>query len=247
MLSRDRITTPRLYWLVATGLVVIGLATGTGAVTDVRSRIATIGVITEVKGPTSVDAQTLYRALADADATAATAFLATDGESAVLRTRYLDDIAKATAALTVALRGADDLDAEHLRVVADQLPVYTGLVETARSNHRLGVPLGGAYLREASGLMQKTILPAATAVFERSNRLLSVEHRHAAAVPWPVVLLALLTGGTLLAAQLLLSRRSRRTFNRGLVAASLAGTLALLWSGVALTVSGRHLDTGDRD
>lgn len=247
MLSRDRITTPRLYWLVAIALAVLGAMTGAGAVAEVQDRTSAIGEITEVRGPTSVDAQTLYRALADADATAATAFLAPDGESAGLRTRYLDDIAKATAALTVALRGADDRDAEHLRVVADQLPVYTGLVETARANQRLGVPLGGAYLREASELMQRTILPAATELFQQSNRLLAAEHRHAAATPWPVVLLALLTAGALLAAQMLLSRRSRRTFNRGLVAASLVTTLALLWSGTALTVSGRQLDSGARD
>ncbi|GID57130.1 hypothetical protein [Actinoplanes couchii] len=240
-------TTPRLYWLVAIGLVVLGAVAGAAAVGEVRGRGATIGDIAEVSGPISVDAQTLYRALADADATAATGFLAADGESAELRGRYLDDIAKATAALTVALRDADDADADRLRVVADQLPVYTGLIETARSNQRLGVPLGGAYLREASGLMQQTILPAAAAVFDRTNRLLTVEHRAASAVPWAALLLTLLTGAALVAAQVLLSRRSRRTFNRGLLAASLVTVLALLWSGLALHASGRHLDTGEQD
>ncbi|WP_157751710.1 hypothetical protein [Actinoplanes derwentensis] len=240
-------TTPQLYWLVAIGLVVLGVLTGATAVGEVRGRVATIGEIGGVSGPISVDAQTLYRALADADATAATAFLTTDGESAELRTRYLDDIAKATSALTVALRGADDEDAGQLRVVADQLPVYTGLVETARANQRLGVPLGGAYLREASGLMQQTILPAAATVFDRTNRLLSVEHRAAGGFPWPAALSVLLAGVALVMAQVLVSRRSRRTFNRGLVAASLVTVLALLWSGVALGVSGRHLGTGERD
>ncbi|MEU4619509.1 hypothetical protein AB0G04_05965 [Actinoplanes sp. NPDC023801] len=244
---RARLNTPRLYWLTAAGLVVLALATGAAAVADVRQREALITDVAEVSGPISVDAQTLYRNLADADATAATAFLATDGESPELRTRYLDDLARATSALTIALRDADDAEAELLRVVADQLPAYTGLVETARSYQRLGVPLGGAYLREASGLMQQTILPAAAGVFDSTHRRLVTEQDEAAGFPWLVTLLVLATGAALIAAQVLVARRSRRTFNLGLVAASAITVLALLWSVVALGASAARLETGRRD
>lgn len=239
--------TPRLYWLVAIGLVALGLLAGTAAVAAVRERSALIQDVATVGGPVSVDAQTLYRALADADATAATAFLARGAEPAHLRQRYLDDIAKATAALTVALRGADDADAARLRVVADQLPVYTGLVETARSYQRSGVPLGGAYLREASALMQQTMLPAAAVVFDNTQRRVAAEQEDASGFPWLVALLVLVTAGALVAAQLLVARRSRRVFNPGLVAASLVLVLALLWSAAALTVSANRLDIGRRE
>jgi hypothetical protein len=244
---RARLNTPRIYWLVAAGLVALALATGAAAVADVRQRESLITDVAEVSGPISVDAQTLYRNLADADATAATAFLATDGESPELRTRYLDDLARATAALTIALRDADDEEAARLRIVADQLPAYTGLVETARSNQRLGVPLGGAYLREASGLMQQTILPAAAGVFDSTHRRLVAEQEEAAGFPWLVTVLVLALGVALIATQVLVARRSRRTFNLGLVAASAVTVLALLWSVVALGASAGRLETGRRD
>ncbi|MEV0895595.1 hypothetical protein [Actinoplanes sp. NPDC049802] len=244
---RDRMNTPRLYRLVATGLVVLGLLAGAATVAAVRQRSALTEGVAAVGGPVSVDAQTLYRALADADATAATAFLTSGAEPAELRQRYLDDIAKATAALTVALRDADDGDAGRLRVVADQLPVYTGLVETARSYQRLGTPLGGAYLREASALMQQTMLPAAAVVFDSTQRRVAAEQDDASGFPWLVALLALVTAGALVAAQVLVARRSRRVFNRGLVAATLVLVVALVWSAVALTVSANRLETGQRE
>ncbi|MFC4069123.1 hypothetical protein [Actinoplanes subglobosus] len=243
-LTSGRLPTPRLYWLVAAGLVVLALATGTAAVADVRQRDTLLTDISEVKAPISVDAQTLYRSLADADATAATAFLSTGGESAELRGRFLDDLAQASAALTIALRDADDDETARLRVVAEQLPVYTGLVETARSNQRLGVPLGGAYLREASGLMQQTILPAAAGVFDSTHQRLVGEQEAADGLPWLTVLFALLLAGALVAAQMLVARRSRRTFNVGLVAASLVAVSALLWSATAINSSTGRLVTG---
>ncbi|GIE75127.1 hypothetical protein Aph02nite_10770 [Actinoplanes philippinensis] len=242
--GRERLPTPRLYWLVAAGLVVLALVTGVAAVADVRERSALLTDVAEVKAPISVDAQTLYRSLAEADAIAATAFLSTTGESATLRTRYLDGIARASTALTVALRDADDDETARLRVVAEQLPVYTGLVETARSNQRHGVPLGGAYLREASGLMQQTILPAAAGVFDSTHRRLVGEQEEADGFPWLAAFFGALLAAALLWAQVLVARRSRRTFNLGLVAASGVTVLALLWSVVALGASTGRLETG---
>ncbi|MDI6097418.1 hypothetical protein QLQ12_02235 [Actinoplanes sp. NEAU-A12] len=245
---RGRLTTPRLYALVAAGLVLVGLAAGTAAVAAVQDRSGLIQNVSGVSGPLSVDAQTLYRELADADATAATAFLSDGGESAVLRSRYLDDIAQASAALTVALQYAEDeRDTESLRLVADRLPVYTGLVETARSYQRLGVPLGGAYLREASGLMQQTVLPEAAKLFESAQARVAAEQDAAARFPWAAALLGLVAVGALISAQVLVARRSRRILNPGLVAATLATVLALLWSVVALSASAGRLETGERD
>jgi hypothetical protein len=238
------LSTPRLYWLMLAGLVVLALATGAAAVADVRQRSALLTDISEVKAPISVDAQTLYRSLADADATAATAFLSTGGESSQLRTRYLDRITQASAALTIALRDADDEETARLRVVAEQLPVYTGLVETARSNQRLGVPLGGAYLREASGLMQQTLLPAAAGVFDSTHRRLVGEQEAADGFPWLTAFFVVLLAVALAVTQVLVTRRSRRTFNLGLVAASGITALALLWSVIAIGASAGRLETG---
>jgi hypothetical protein len=241
------ITTPDLYRLVAAGLVLLGLTAGVAAFATTQHRSALLRDIAAVNGPLSVGAQELYRSLSDADATASNAFLANGAEPAVLRQRYLDDIARATSALTVALRDADEGDAARLAVLADQLPVYTGLVETARSYNRLGVPLGAAYLREASGLMRNTLLPAADVVFENAQRRLIAGQREAAGFPWVVLVLGLVTVGSLVAAQVLVARRSNRVFNRGLVAASLAALILLAWSTTAVGLAARQVEIGRRD
>lgn len=242
-----RFSTPELYRLVAAALVVLGLGGGVVGLVTERDRSSVAAGIVSVSGPLSVDAQESYRSLSDADATAATAFLTNGVEPGALRQRYLDDVARAGGALAVALRDANDEDAARLTVLADQLPIYTGLVETARSYNRLGVPLGGAYLREASGLMRGALLPAAQQLFESAQRRLVDEQREAAGFPWAVPLLFAVTIAALVAAQVLLARRTNRVFNVGLAAASLVALIALQWSTTALTVSADRVDTGRRD
>ncbi|MFC7485026.1 hypothetical protein ACFQX7_40180 [Luedemannella flava] len=181
-------TTPGLLAAVTVGLVVIGLVAGVAGVLAVRQRAALVRDVGTFSGPLSVRAQDIYRSLSEADATAANAFLANGVEPAALRQRYLDSIAQATASLAVALRDADDRGAAKLDVLARELPVYTGLVETARSYNRLGTPLGGAYLREASGLMRQTLLPAAHDLFQIEADRLAQAQRDGATFPgwcWP--------------------------------------------------------------
>jgi hypothetical protein len=242
-----RLSTPDLYRVVVAALVVLGLGAGMAGLATERYRSSRMADIVEVSGPLSVTAQDLYRSLSDADATAANAFLANGVEPAGLRQRYLDDVARASSGVTVALRDADDENAKRLGVIGDQLSVYTGLVETARSYNRLGVPLGGAYLREASALMRQTLLPAAQELFESAQGRLITAQKNAAGFPWTVVLLSLLTLGSLVAAQVLISYRTNRTWNLGLVTASLVAVLLLAWSSSALSVAGGRVQTGNRD
>ncbi|BCY08009.1 hypothetical protein [Actinoplanes sp. L3-i22] len=239
-----RLATPDLYRVVAAALIVLGLALGGTALATVQHRAALTRDITEVSGPLSVGAQELYRSLSDADATAATAFLTNGAEPPVLRQRYLDDLARAAAALTVATRDADDADAARLAVLTDRLPVYTGLVETARSYNRLGVPLGGAYLREASALMRQTLLPQAAGLFTAAQARLSDAQRGASGFAWPIVVLGLLLVAGLIAAQVLVARRTHRVFNVGLVAGSLVALIVLAWSSAALGVTAGRVDVG---
>jgi hypothetical protein len=239
-----RLATPDLYRVVAGALVLLGLALGGAALATVHHRASLTRDITGVSGPLSVGAQDLYRSLSDADATAATAFLTSGAEPAGLRQRYLDDIARAGAALNAAARDADDADAARLAILTDRLPVYTGLVETARSYNRLGVPLGGAYLREASALMRQTLLPQAEGLFVSAQERLRDAQRDASGSTWPVLALGVLTIGGLLAAQLLVARRTKRDFNVGLVAAGLVALILLVWSSAALGTAADRVEVG---
>ena len=121
-----------------------------------------------------VDAEDLYLALADADATASTIFLRAGVEPPELRARYLEDLQRAGRQLAT-ITADRDLSAtaqDAIATISEALPEYASLVEAARTNNRLDFPVGAAYQREASHLMSSTILPAATTVFEDAGRQL---------------------------------------------------------------------------
>jgi len=242
---RGRMSTPDLYRLIVAGLTVLGLGAGIAGLVAVRHRSAMIGDMRQASGPLTVVAQELYRSLSDADATAAGAFLLTESDGQ--RRRYLDDIARANAAVTVATRAAGDADAIRLRDLAAQLTVYTGLIETARSYDRVGLPLGGAYLREASNLMRTGLLPAAEELLAGAQGRLTGTQREATGFPWAVALLGLLTLLALLTAQVLVFRRSNRVINPGLAAATVLLVISVIWSVAALGASAGQVEIGRRD
>ncbi len=248
LVARARSTPGRLIsWLVV--LLAIGLTAGATGVIGSAQRSSLVNGVRTRSGPLAVQAQQLYRSLSDADASAASAFLSggSNGmEPAQLRARYQSDITAAGAALAAAATGTDS-GQPAVHQLSAQLPVYTGLVETARTFNRLGRPVGAAYLREASALMRDQLLPAAQRLYQLAIDRLGTERGGAAAFPWLVILLGLATLAGLVWAQLWLRRRTHRTLNIGLIAATLAGLVMAGWIGVAwLGVSG-HLEASSRD
>ncbi|MGY0233747.1 hypothetical protein [Longispora urticae] len=232
--------------LTVAGLLLLGLV---GGVTLDNRATAARDLATRSE-PLSLDAQELYRSLADADATAASGFLSGGVEPAELRKRYDADIARAMASLSHATE-VGGADAAGFAEVARNIPVYTGLVETARTNNRQGQPVGAAYLREASGLMQNSMLPAVNRGYQAQNARAAADADRATAFPWWLLLVALVVGAGLVLAQRDLTRRTRRILNPGLVAASLAVMLALGWALVGLgaeafAMSGARAEGSDR-
>jgi hypothetical protein len=197
-------------------------------------------------GRLAVQAQELYRALSDADAAAAIGFLSNGVEPAELRQRYQSDIAAATAALA-AVAGGGGSDRAAIQEISGRLPVYTGLVETARTFNRQGYPVGAAYLREASGLMRGQLLPAAQRLYDRETAALDRERGSAAALPWLALLLGLGLVVGLIWAQVRLSRQSHRTFNIGLLAATLMAVVMVLWNGIAWVAVAAQVSLADRN
>ncbi|MFB9316910.1 hypothetical protein [Cryptosporangium minutisporangium] len=245
-------TTPGLLVALTGVLVTLGLVYAVVGLVAVGQRAARVDEIRTVSGPLSVHALDVYRSLSDADATAAVAFLSAGVETPALRQRYLDDIARASSALALALRATDDSSDPSnrsetlLRSIAVQLPVYTGVVETARTYNRQQLPLGAAYLQEASGLMRNTLLPAAQELFTLETDRLSTAQRTGADFPALVLLLGLALLGALIGVQAFLTRRTNRLLNPGLAIASLATVISLLWLTAAMGAAGSHLDTGRR-
>ncbi|TQM45278.1 hypothetical protein [Pseudonocardia cypriaca] len=194
------------------------------------------------------DAAELYRSLADADAMATSGFVSGGQEPAEIRARYDRDIADTTARLVHAagLLPADDPAAPALATISEQLPVYSGLVESARTYNRLGYPLGQSYLDSASRLMSTQILPAADELRSLQARALADAYGRAGSPPIAVLLIGLAALAALVDAAVREGRRTQRILSVGLTVAGAAIVVALLWWVVATSVASGHLADAGR-
>jgi hypothetical protein len=212
-------------------------AARTDAVRDGGTRIAAV----------HADAAELYRSLADADAMATSGFVSGGQEPPEIRARYDSDIADTTARLVHAagLLPADDPAAPALATISAQLPVYSGLVESARTLNRLGYPLGQSYLDSASRLMAREILPAADELRMLQATALADAYGRAGSAPFAVLLIGLAALAALVDAAVRERRRTQRVLSVGLTVAVGAVVVALLWWVIATSVaSGRLADAG---
>ncbi|MFC5057341.1 hypothetical protein [Saccharothrix xinjiangensis] len=224
-------STPGRLSLLALLLVVVALLAGGLTATSVQRRAAALEAQADRSEPLAFAAHEVYRAMADADATAAGAFLSGGVESAALRQRYEQDVAEAAAALSAATAGGSrspELTAA-LSALSGRLPVYTGLVETARTHNRQGHPVGAAYLRQASDLMRSELLPAARELYRVETGNVVRDLEGAGSLPWPELLLGVGALVVLVLAQRWLTRRTNRVLNPGLVVATALTALSLLW------------------
>ncbi|HEX6357365.1 MAG TPA: hypothetical protein VF106_30755 [Actinophytocola sp.] len=239
-------STPGRLFLIGVSLVVLALLTGVVGAIAMQEKQSTIDSLIDHREPVAAASQQIYRSLSDADATAASAFLAGGTIPPALRDRYDMDIA--TAGANLAKASADvsgDPEAERqVNELAQQLPVYTGLVETARAYNRQGFPAGAAYLREASGLMRAKLLPAAQELYEIDSARLTAAQDAATSVPWVALGLVVVLLGALVVAQMYLTRRTNRLLNVGMMVATGAVVVALLWGSVALLLESSRVSNG---
>ncbi len=208
------------------------------AVSDGGGRVAAI----------TADAAALYRALADADASATTGYVSGGVEPAEVRARYDDDIARASGGLVSAADRipAGDAAAASVATVATQLPVYTGLVETARTYNRQNLPLGQSYLTTASTLMRTTILPAAAELRRVETAVLAQDYARGGAFPFGVVLLGVAVLAALADLGVREYRRTHRVLSPGLAAAAALVVVALVWWVVVTALVGSALSDAQR-
>ena len=256
----DGATTPARLRLLLALLILLSLAWGVLAALTADQHASAAADVVAVSEPLSLDAEQIYTSLSDADATAANAFLAGGLEPAKARQRYQADITQAairieaasalvgsSAArtqlpghLTKQASAAGPAVGDDLAILSGQLPAYTDEVGTARADNRLGLPLGAAYLREASGLLRGTLLPAASDIYIRESTLLTSASAQATGLPLIVIaaIAGLGLGYVLFRSSRWLSRHTHRVVNYGLLLAALAGLVSLVWL-VAAFVVGR--------
>ncbi|GGK52095.1 hypothetical protein [Nocardia camponoti] len=223
--------------LLTAALVLAGLSVGAATVTSVTvsDRQQALSILLEDTEPDANSANHLYMSLSIADAAASTAFLAGGLEPPAVRDRYTQSVGEAAAELVtqsghLPAAVSDDADRALRTGIATSLPVYSGLIETARVNNRNGFPVGAAYLSEASNHMQTAILPMAEELANhRFDAVIEAQHRHVIP-PWLAIGLLMCALGALMWAQAELAKRSRRVFNIGLIVGTGALALTVLWT-----------------
>ena len=244
-----RHTSPGRLELILGVLITLGVLTGllagiTGAATS--SGTSDLGGRAQ---PLLVEAETIYSALADADTTAAQAFLAGGLEPAALTQRYNNDLERATTAISAASRLTTDGSegAASVRTLSNGVARYSALVATARADNRQGLPVGSSYLSAASDLNRQTLLPQAQNLFRLAQQGVHDGYRNAASIVWAalLVLLIFVLAGALLLAQRYLSRTTHRTFNVPLVGATVLTVVLAIGTIFVLGSQSDHLDQAD--
>ncbi|WP_371917078.1 hypothetical protein [Streptomyces sp. IMTB 2501] len=228
------------------GAVLALLVVAFGAVTawQASERAAAADDVLHRSQPLSSGAADIYRSLADANTAASSGFLAGGQETADSRDRYEKDIRTAAAGLITAAANAEPGSASEAAIskLNTLLPEYKGLIERARTYNRQGYPVGGAYLRYANEKMQKEMLPAAEDLYTKENQRLDADYGDATPYPWIAIALGVLALAALGWAQQRTYRRTNRVLNHGLVAASGATAVALLWLVVGHAVARAELN-----
>jgi hypothetical protein len=238
---RDRLaTTPGRLVLVSMLVVVGAVVFGAIALGAEQSRERAAKAAQTQTERLLIPAKNLYTSLSDANARAATGLLSGGVETAANRNRnlYVADLRSATNALSALTSEAGTTASARvsLNTIADQLPLYSGLVETARANSRQGFPVGAAYLRQAVGLSTTSMLPAADRIYETEAQRLQADYHTGTAT---AALVTFIVAGALALILLLMAQRyvahiSRRILNVGIVAATVAVAAVSVWGVIGL-------------
>lgn len=178
-----------------------------------------------------VRAQSIHVDLLRADALATNAFLVGGLETKDSRTKYEEAMGRVASGIAQAA-AAQPADGKALGVLGQRVQTYAALVEQARANNRLGLPVGAQYLTQASAGLRADAIPIVEQIvqtnedrsareFDRSNSRLQL-----------LVGVVSLLG--LVALAVWLARRTHRYLNP-----SLTGAIALLL--VALFVAASQI------
>lgn len=229
-LRRFARTTPGVVGIIAIAVAATCLIAGFVCGAQLDGRIAEHDAILDRTEPVAYAAQNLYAALSAADAAAASAFLSGGTQTPQLRANYQQALADAASALADTTAGVTDADSRTaVAEVSAQLATYTGLVEAARANNLQGFPIGSAYLREASTLMQTELLPDAEKIYAAD--IATVEDGQGAVGSTPILSLAVLAVALVVIGigSVMMTARTNRQFNLGLVVAGAVVVLVIAW------------------
>ena len=248
-IRRELATTPGRLRLAAVlltlGAIVFGIVAANAAGKR-RDAVSDVGR-TETLLVSAVD---LSASLSNAHAITALSFLVGGPEPAVSRRRYRREMnlaAIGTAELSREVGPSAESGAA-LGQILSQLQAYSGQIDSARANNRLGYPVGSAYLRRASKTMRTEILPAARDLYEIQAENLTAGLRSgvSARTTLAVVLAACGLLALLAGTQVFLARTTHRVVNVCLAAATVVLVALGGWIVVAFALQQQALGEAQR-
>ncbi|WJZ03746.1 MCP four helix bundle domain-containing protein [Corynebacterium freiburgense] len=220
--------------VAATVLVSIGIfAAGYSMSVSSDERQQALDTLITNTEPMAYASHSVYSSLSIADTTAATGFVQAGVEDPANRERYSEAIRLASVSLAEAAAKQNEDTAPLILTVQQHLPVYTGLVEAARANNRVGNPVGAAYMAEASALMREQILPAASTLYLKTSDEMATQQEQLTRVQWIPISGLVAAVILLVIIQWWLFTMTRRRLNIGFVVATVLMVAATAWVGTA--------------
>jgi len=231
--------TPGRMRVLGIAAVLAAVVFGLGAAQSLRMAS---NAITRAEDNTTqlVRVQQIHTNLVRADASATNAFLVGGLEPADQRADYDAAIARATRLVAEAAR-AQPADARALAELNAQLEAYTGLVERARANNRLGLPVGAQYLRDASASLSGDSLPIVRALASSNESRVRAEFDNSRRAFWLLVVVGVLGLGVLARTGWWLAQRTHRIINVPLLGAAAAILVMAVGGLIGLLASGSQV------
>lgn len=225
-------TTPGIMIALTTLLTVAIFAAGYSMSQSSAQRQDSLDVLLSATEPLSYTTHNLYSNLSQADTVATTGFVQPGVETDDSVAAYHQAIDRAAVAATRAAEGLPEGDrklSELVTTIQRELPVYTGMVESARAQSRVGNPVGVTYMANASALMRDRILPAAAELFSLTSDRVGDQQQSLSQPQWVPLSGLFAAVGFLTLAQWWLWRVTHRRLNKGFTAATLLMIVAIAW------------------
>ncbi|WP_018297268.1 hypothetical protein [Corynebacterium lubricantis] len=229
-------TTPGMMVAISILLTLAIFAAGYAMSQSSATRQSSLDTLVTATEPMSNSSHVLYTSLSAADTVATASFVEFGAESPASRREYFAAIDRAIVAANQVLTNSSYSDItetteiqELVTEIQREIPIYSGMVETARANNRMGNPLGATYMSDASSLMREGMLPKASRLFDITRQQVATEQQRLT-FPQLVPLSGLLAAiFFLLLAQWWLAATTHRRLNQGFLAATVFMAAAVLW------------------
>jgi hypothetical protein len=233
-------TTPGRLRTLSTAIIATAIALGVIGFGGLGAATVTVSDIHHRTVPAIVGMERIHALLADADRSAANAYLAGGADSTLALWHYTSDVAAVNRELQVASvnNPGGDVGIKRLQAIAGLIAYYAQLEQTATSDARQGIANGTVFLQAGSDLMHQpgagilSQVDALRDLYVASMRRANLTLQIATALLAAYAVVAVIVLVVLIHTQIYVRARFRRRRNHRLISATLL--LLIVSAGTAL-------------